>query len=368
MNLHSDFAKLVEFFVTHAGLIKCALTLAAAFALQWFLRKALKYLHQYTKQTPRLWDDTLCFAIGAPLSSWIWIFAVFKALGYVSIYGNDMVSPVHWERFYLTLSIAIFLWFFWRYITSLEQRLLTVAATNKKIDSTTVAIAGRFSRIGLLMLGMLIFLEALGIPLAGLLAFGGGGAIILGIAAQQLLSNFFGGLMIFLDKPFKLGDWIQSPDRNIEGAVTLIGWRTTKVITLDHRAMYIPNALFNQVVIINPQRMLHRRIDMTFGLRYADADRIQNLLHDLNQMLQQHPQIDQRELCMIHLVNFGASSLDINVYCFMYATRSPDWRDVQQDIFFRIIQSVKKHGADFAFPTVTTHIPHGLHLLHKTEK
>ena len=106
-----------------------------------------------------------------------------------------------------------------------------------------------------------------------MLTFGGVGGLIVGLAAKDLLSNFFGGMMIYFDRPFKVGDWIRSPDRQIEGTVERIGWRMTIIRTFDKRPLYVPNSVFSSIVVENPSRMLNRRINETFGLRYQDADK-----------------------------------------------------------------------------------------------
>lgn len=71
--------------------------------------------------------------------------------------------------------------------------------------------------------------------LSGLLTFGGIGGIAVGMAGKDVLSNFFSGIMLYFDRPFSIGDWIRSPDRNIEGTVAEIGWRITRINTFDHR-------------------------------------------------------------------------------------------------------------------------------------
>ena len=73
--------------------------------------------------------------------------------------------------------------------------------------------------------------------------------IAIGFAAKDLLSNFFGGLFIYLDRPFAVGDWIRSPDREIEGTVEQIGWRVTRIRTFDKRPLYIPNSVFSQISV-----------------------------------------------------------------------------------------------------------------------
>lgn len=360
MYLHSWLVALLGTYSKYAWMIHGAIVLLLALALYWLQRKIIKRLLAHCKKTAYVWDDSLLEALSLPLTLLIWVFAATLFAEYVllDMHQSDWSHEV--VRVRTGCAILLLVWFFWRYITQIEFRLMLHAENRPSVDKTTVSIVGRFMRIGLVVVGILFLLEALGIPLTGLLAFGGGGAIVMGIAAQQLLANWFGGLMIFLDKPFKLGDWIQSPDKSIEGRVTRIGWRTTKVMALDCRPLYIPNALFNQIVIVNPQRMTHRRINATIGIRYDDAAVLKNLVSSIETMLHEHPNIDQKEDVMAHLINFGASSLDVNIYCFSKTTRNPNWRDVQQDIFFKVIDIVQAHKAQFAFPTVTTHIPDGV--------
>ncbi len=360
MYLHSWLITLLGAYSEYAWMVHGIIILLVAFFIYWLQRKLIKRLLSHCKKTDHVWDDTLLQALSLPFTLLILMFAAALFLEYILIDMHQIDWSQEVIRVRIGCSVLLFIWFFWRYISLIEQRLVTPSESRKKVDETTVSVVGRFTRIGLILVGMLILLEALGIPLTGLLAFGGGGAIVMGIAAQQLLANWFGGLMIFLDKPFKLGDWIQSPDRNIEGRVTRIGWRTTKVMALDNRPLYIPNALFNQVVIVNPQRMTHRRIDATIGIRYDDAHLLKELIQAIDAMLRQHSNIDHREGSMVHLVNFGPSSLDINIYCFTRATVNPHWRDVQQDIFFKVLSLIAEHKAQIAFPTVTTHIPDGV--------
>jgi MscS family membrane protein len=362
MYLHSWLSSFLGAYTQYTWAIHSVIIFLVALAIYWLQRKICKRLHAHFVKSDYVWDDSFIYAFSLPFSILIWVFALTLFAEFILVDSHQAVWAQEMVRVRIGCFILLLVWFLWRYIAQIEYRLVHPSYQKKKVDATTVSVVGRFVRIGVGIAALLILLEAFGIPLSGLIAFGGGGAIVMGIAAQQLLANWFGGLMIFLDKPFRLGDWIQSPDRDIEGRVTRIGWRTTKMITLDHRAMYIPNALFNQIVITNPQRMTHRRIDATIGIRYEDAGLLKNLVQAIEAMLRQHPHVDQRELVMVHMTKFGTSSLDVNVYCFSKVTDNPHWRNVQQDIFFEVIDIVAAHNAQFAYPTVTTHIPNGIAL------
>jgi MscS family membrane protein len=202
----------------------------------------------------------------------------------------------------------------------------------------------------------LMGLQTLGFSISGVLAFGGIGGIAVGFAARDLLANFFGALMIFLDRPFAVGDWIRSPDRDIEGTVEEIGWRLTKIRTFDQRPLYVPNAIFASLAVENPQNMRNRRIYETIGLRYDDLEVLQPILEDIRKMLQKHPAIDTRRTLMVNFVSFGASSLDFFIYTFTKTTVWTEFHEIKEKILFEIAAIVARRGAEIAFPTQTLHV------------
>jgi MscS family membrane protein len=195
-----------------------------------------------------------------------------------------------------------------------------------------------------------------GLSISGLLAFGGIGGIAVGFAAKDLLANFFGGMGIYLDRPFTIGDWIRSPDQEVEGTVEDIGWRVTRIRTFDQRPLYVPNSVFSQISIQNPSRMFNRRIHETIGLRYEDASKMDKVVADVRAMLEQHEDIDLQRTLIVNFVSFGASSLDFFVYTF---TKTTDWvafHAIKQDVMLKILEIVDANGADVAFPTRTLQI------------
>lgn len=102
-------------------------------------------------------------------------------------------------------------------------------ARGDEVDHTTVDALVKLARLVTFVAGVLIVAQTLGFQITGLLALGGGGGIAVGFAAKDLLANFFGGLTIYLDRPFVVGDWIRSPDKALEGTVEYISWRHTRI-------------------------------------------------------------------------------------------------------------------------------------------
>jgi MscS family membrane protein len=177
-----------------------------------------------------------------------------------------------------------------------------------------------------------------------------------GFAAKDMLANFFGGLTIYMDRPFVVGEWIRSPDKDIEGTVEYIGWRHTRVRAFNKNPIYVPNALFTTIVVENPTRMTNRRIKETIGIRYADLDKMAAIVADVKAMLCAHPEIDTSATLIVNFNQFGASSLDFFIYTFTKTVEWVHYHEVKQDVLLKVAAIIQAHGAEIAFPTRTLHL------------
>ncbi len=166
----------------------------------------------------------------------------------------------------------------------------------------------------------------------------------------------FGGVTIYLDRPFSVGDWIRSPDQEIEGTVEEIGWRRTVIRTFDKRPLYVPNAAFTTISVENPSRMSHRRIKETIGVRYDDIAQVPVILEEIRAYLIGHPGIDEAETLMVNFDQFGASSLDFFIYCFTHTKVWTEYHGVKEEVLLHIAGIIARHGGEIAFPTRTLHV------------
>jgi MscS family membrane protein len=331
------------------------LTLLIRFVSMRFLNGAAKRL----EKTANIWDDALLDAAKRPLSWLILVFGLLWAVGLIDDYVDTGFFSTENLAVVRQISlIGLVAWFLIRLIDRAELRIRQTLLSSEnsvqsKIDPTTLMALAKLVRLSVIISAALILMPTLGIEVTALLAFGGVGGIAVGFAAQDLLSNFFGGLMIYLDRPFAIGDWIRSPDRDIEGTVESIGWRLTVVRTFDKRPLYIPNSIFNTLALENPSRMLNRRIKETIGLRYQDASKIDDIVMAVRNMLETHEEIDQSQTLMVNLNSYAPSSLDFFIYTFTKTTNWVRYHEIKQDVMIKIINIVHDHGADFAFPTRT---------------
>jgi len=159
--------------------------------------------------------------------------------------------------------------------------------------------------------------------------------------------------MMYLDRPFTVGEWIRSNDKNIEGTVENIGWRQTRIRTFDQRPLYVPNATFAQISVENPSRMLNRRIYETIGVRYEDAARLPEIINRVRAMLEDHADIDLGKTLIVNFNTYNASSLDFFVYTFTKTTNWVEYHKIKQDVLLKILNIIHELGGDVAFPTTT---------------
>jgi MscS family membrane protein len=318
-------------------------------------RILLERLLLKAEKTHNVWDDALRGAALQPVRLLAWLLGLSVAAQFaLSVSGREGLNlGAPFRRLGAVMLLA---WFMVRFIHRGESNLLDPSFTNKPMDATTVHAIGKLLRISVIITAVLVLMQSMGYSISGVLAFGGIGGIAVGFAAKDLLANFFGGLMIYLDRPFSVGDWIRSPDQEIEGTVEDIGWRLTRIRTFDKRPLYIPNASFAHISVENPSRMSNRRIKETIGVRYDDAGKVEGIVEKIRDYLANHKDIDPRQTLIVNLNSFGPSSLDFFIYTF---TRTTDWvefHQVKQGVMLDILAIIAECGAECAFPTSTLHV------------
>lgn len=260
-------------------------------------------------------------------------------------------------------SFIIVVCFFWALLrlTAVAEKIYDrpLRIGDASIERGAVQATFRVARYIVIIIAALTLMESLGFSISGFLAFGGIGVTVVAFAAQKTLSNFFSGMIIFTERPFLIGDWIRCPGTEVEGVVERIGWRTTQLRTFDQRPLYVPNAMFSDNIIENPQRMLNRRIYETMGLRYDDIGKMAAVLEDIRAMLKNHADLDQEQIQMVNFDRYGDSSLDFFIYVMTSTVKWRDFHRIKEDVLLQIAVIVTKHGAEFAFPTRTLHIAGG---------
>ncbi|HEY9201683.1 MAG TPA: mechanosensitive ion channel family protein [Gammaproteobacteria bacterium] len=342
----------------HLWMLQVFLIVLATLTISFFQKRLFNRLLKKFQQTSNFWDDLLVTSAQKPLSWLIWLLGILYAAEIVHAYSNESAIFVFIDPVRDIGVISILIYFLLRLTHGAEKILLDKAPKRdeQSLDEHTVHAIGKLVRLSIFITGGLIMLQTLGYSISGILALGGVGGIAVGFAAKDLLANFFGGLMIYLDRPFKVGDWVRSNDRDIEGTVEHIGWRLTCIRTFDKRPLYVPNSVFNSIALENPSRMTNRRIYETMGIRYDDIDKMAVIVEQVKAMLLSHPEIDTDTTLIVNFNTFGDSSVNFFVYTFTRTTEWVRFHEIKQDVLLKIVDIVLGNGAQFAFPTTTLHV------------
>jgi MscS family membrane protein len=251
--------------------------------------------------------------------------------------------------------IIIIFWAFLEILSHLAANIHKIQ--NSFGDKISVSVANfivKTIRLFLLIFAVIMVLQEWGYNVSGFLASLGLVGMAFALAAKDTAANLFGSLVIFIDKPFDIGDWIKTPE--VEGTIKTIGIRSTKVRTFAQALVTVPNATLANSAILNWSRMGKRRIKMNIGITYdTKVEVVQKIVSDIKDMLQNHPDIHQ-DTIHIYFTNFGASSLDIFCYFFTKTTNWGAFMRVQEDTNFRIMKIVEQNGSSFAYPTQTIYL------------
>ena len=260
------------------------------------------------------------------------------------------------------VSIAVtFLWTFslvwlaYRLIDVLSAWLLTKAdQTKTKLDDQLIPLMSKMAKIFVSVVGGIFILQNLSVDVGSLLAGLGLGGLAFALAAKDTIANFFGSVMIFIDKPFQIGDWVVIKD--VEGTVEEVGFRTTRIRTFYNSLITLPNSVIPSTAIDNYGMRTFRRYTTTLGLTYdTPLKKITQFCDELRTLLIEMPGI-RKDYYLVEFKEFGKSSLDILLYCFMVAD---DWNQelkIRTTLNLAILELSQRLNVSFAFPTQSLHI------------
>jgi MscS family membrane protein len=243
-------------------------------------------------------------------------------------------------------------WISWRVAPVLAEAIIATPKINtESIDAHLIRICTRLLGIvaGAVLLG--VGAGRLGLPVYGIIAGLGVGGLAIALAAQPTVENLIGGLSLFADKPIQVGDFCQYGSD--QGTVESIGIRSTRIRGLDRTVTTIPNAMLSKMAVVNLSRRDRMLIQSVIGVRYETSpDQLRFLLVKIREMLLGHPRVHPDRL-RVRFINFGASSLDIEVFAYVTTMDRVEFFGIREDIFLRVMDIVEQSGTGFAFPSQT---------------
>jgi MscS family membrane protein len=228
------------------------------------------------------------------------------------------------------------------------------ALTETTQDDQFVLFIKDVMRVVVYIVAIFLVLGAvLDLNITSLLAGAGLAGLAVALAAQDSLANLFGSLTIFSEKPFLMGDLVET--NGILGTIEKVGFRSTRIRTLDKTFVTLPNRMIMENPINNLTDRTFRRVDYTVGVLYGTpANTIKTIVDRIQKLIDEHPRTNEDGIVAFHA--FGPSSLDIKVIYFIREVNWNAYLQIRQEVTLGIMQAVLDNGGDFAFPTTTVHL------------
>ena len=315
---------------------------------KWITDIALKWV----SKTETTLDDEIFALLQRPFAFGMVILGFNVAFTFLTFSEEFSATISHTIT---TLTIALVAWVLYRIIKLFENADELMAKRFKSDNGITLAklLLSILKAIVLIIAGMNI-LSAWGINITGFIASLGLVGMAFALAAKDTASNFFGSMVIFTDEPFKVGDWIKTPE--VEGTIEHIGVRSTKVRTFAQALVSVPNGNIADSAVLNWSQMEKRRIKMTLGLTYATTStQMRSILKEIRELLHSDEEIHQQTI-YVHFTEFQESALGIFCYFFTKTTQWGEYMQVRERINLELMAIVERNGAAFAFPSQSLYV------------
>ncbi len=316
-----------------------------------------RFLQKYSKGVSY---DKFLVLLKKPLGIFIMLIALYVALGYLHFPPQWKLAPTHrfglqmiiYRSFLLMIAISI-TWMILRMVDFLGLILAHRASlTDSKADDQLVPFIKESIKVIVVILATFFILGAIfKLNVASLIAGLGIGGLAIALAAKESLENLLGSFAIFLDKPFVVGDLVKVGD--IEGNIEKIGFRSTRIRTVEKSFVTVSNKKMVDTELDNLSLRTHRRAKFNIGLTYdTKPEQLKKIIADITTVIDNHPRMLPEET-RVRLFEFGDSSLNIMIVYFVDILELDIYLDVREEINYKILEIIEKHGSSFAFPTRT---------------
>jgi MscS family membrane protein len=312
-------------------------------------------LKQITDRTNNPYDGRLLEAVRGPFKNFIVLLGFFIAITILTV---EPELAALFAKVFQGGSIAILLWAVLMSADVFTDILGDMARKRNMELEPFMPLIKRSVRIFIVVGGVILVIQNLGYSVGSLLAGLGIGGLAVALAAQDSLSNLFGSVTIAADLPLKIGDHVKLG--NFEGIVEEVGMRSTRIRTFENTIVQIPNRTIASDPVENVSRRARRRVRHLLGVTYSTTpEQMQSILRDIRAHLASRTDIFD-DAQFVHFMEFGASSLDIQIVYFTKELGLAGHLATREDINLELMRIVKRNGSSIAFPTRTLHVEGGL--------
>jgi MscS family membrane protein len=313
-------------------------------------RIIIKRLESIAKKTTNKLDDTFVQAMEGPARFLPIVIGFFIASYYMSFSEDSRVVVDTINRTLITILI------FWIMHQIIEPISYILSGLGKVLTRELIGWIIKSLKILIFILGLAAVLELWGIKIGPIIAGLGLFGVAVALGAQDLFKNLISGILVLVEKRFKIGDWILVEDI-IEGIVEKIGFRSTVVRKFDKSIAIIPNFQFAENAVINISQTTNWIISWTINLQYdTTVDQLKIIRNEIEDFIKKHEDYKPDLGYAVRIDKFADSSIDMYIRCFTKTDDWDEWLAVKERLAIGIKQIVEKHKASFAFPSQSIYV------------
>ena len=312
----------------------------------------LKRLENYVAKTSNKFDDALVEASTGPVKFLPIVLGIFVASSYMEFDGKMLIFIDNINRSLITILI------FWLIHQIVEPLTYLIRRVEELLSKDLLNWVVKANKILIIFFGFAATLDIWGIKIAPIIAGLGLFGVAVALGAQDLFKNLISGVLVLVEKRFKIGDWI-FVEGVIEGIVERIGFRSTVIRKFDKSIATIPNSSFAENAVINISETTHWRISWIITLQYnSTIDQLKNIRDQIEKYIENNKDFkigDETEHA-VRIDKFSDSSIDLYVRCFTVTNEWSEWLKVKERLAVEIKKIVEGNGASFAFPSTSIYV------------
>jgi len=315
-------------------------------------RFIVKKIEVYVSKSTNNFDNSLTVSLEGPIKFFPVVFGFFLASTFLNLEGKSEIFVDNLNRSLVTILI------FWFIHQLIYPASLLIKSIEDILSKDLLNWILRALKVLIVILGFAATLEIWGIKIGPIIAGLGLFGVAVALGAQDLFKNLISGILVLVEKRFKVGDWI-SVEGIIEGTVENIGFRSTVIRKFDKSLATIPNFQFAEKAVINQSEISNRRIDWMIGLEYkTTSEQLEKVRNDIIDHIKSSEEfiVSENTPCAVNLNQFSASSIDILVRCYTKTNDYYEWLKIKDKFVIKVKQIVENAGASFAFPSQSIYV------------
>lgn len=318
----------------------------------------IRLLRHLNNKVSFAYGEDFLNAFETPINIALFIFAFYSAINLSPLAGQYDLSFT--DRILRTIIVTNFFWGLYNLIDTTHGIFFDLLAKfGIQTDEAIANIMATVFRMIIVMLGFVTVAREWNYDISAFIASLSIGSLAVAFAAKDALANVFGSMIILLDKPFKVGDWVKA--NGVEGIVESVSFRSTCIRTFPQELVYIPNSLLSNTPITNYTLRERRRIDFTLGLTYdTTAIQLEQFVFKMKDYLENNAMIDGNDV-RVHFINYNDSSLDVRVTCYALTGKQVEYLNILQEINLHTLEIMEEVGVSCAFPSTSLYFETPLH-------